>query len=64
MRKLPSRRAQSAALQIWDHYSSVRAHFDKEAWVIGVASIIDQHFKRTPSWLEQALNEGEGVYRP
>jgi hypothetical protein len=44
-------------------YMSTGYDGDKKV-CIDILDLVDQNTKPKPDWLSQALNEGDGVYRP
>lgn len=59
----------AAATEVFDRYEiwlGGENHGNQDRWscIETIALIIHKHTGGTPQWLSQALNEGDGVYRP
>ena len=60
---------EAAAAEIWTKYERYlgapnMGNQDKDCCVQTIAEIINRHCGGQPTWLNAALNEGDGVYRP
>lgn len=60
---------EKAAAEIFDRYKTWlggEAHGNQDEWscVQTITLIIKKHCGGAPGWLSEALNSGDGVYRP
>ena len=58
-----------AALEIFKKYerylgAEYMGNQDKDCCIQTISAIIAKHFGGTPEWLSEALNSGDGSYRP
>jgi len=65
----PSKQAEKAAQDIWNKYARYleaphMGNQSESACKQTIAEIISRHCDGEPAWLNEALNSGDGVYRP
>lgn len=64
-----TKQEKQAAEEIFDRYEvwlggERHGNQDRECCIETIALIIHKHTGGPPEWLSQALNEGDGAYRP
>lgn len=60
-----SKEAHEAADLIWGTFTNIRAHYDEESFKLTVAQAIDLAIQQAVNQtLDEALNSGDGTYRP